>query len=82
MYDDFGVKAAFIPALLGAHPVRFLCCERNFQRATFINVCVCVDVQIIAVGYIIDCAVGAWLGHDGFQWYFSQDTFCQLMFGK
>jgi len=26
--------------------------------------------QAIAVGCIIDCGMGAWLGHDGFQWYF------------
>ena len=32
----------------------------------------------IAVGCIIDCAVGAWLGHDGFQWPGSGDYFHQL----
>ena len=23
---------------------------------------------VFAVGTIVDCAIGAWLGHDGFQW--------------
>ena len=32
----------------------------------------------IAVACIIDCAVGAWLGHDGFQWPGSGDYFHQL----
>jgi sterol desaturase/sphingolipid hydroxylase (fatty acid hydroxylase superfamily) len=32
----------------------------------------------IAVGCIIDCGVGAWLGHDGFQWPGSGDYFHQL----
>ena len=32
----------------------------------------------IALGCIIDCAVGAWLGHDGFQWPGSGDYFHQL----
>ena len=30
------------------------------------------------LGCIIDCAVGAWLGHDGFQWPGSGDYFHQL----
>ena len=33
---------------------------------------------VIAVGCIIDCAVGAWLGHDGFQWPGSGDYFHQM----
>eukprot|EP00929_Paragymnodinium_shiwhaense_P043920 TRINITY_DN22541_c0_g1_i1.p1 TRINITY_DN22541_c0_g1~~TRINITY_DN22541_c0_g1_i1.p1 ORF type:complete len:345 (-),score=41.20 TRINITY_DN22541_c0_g1_i1:753-1787(-) len=32
----------------------------------------------VAVGCIIDCGVGAWLGHDGFQWPGSGDYFHQL----
>mmetsp|Transcript_15181 Transcript_15181/g.23014 ORF Transcript_15181/g.23014 Transcript_15181/m.23014 type:complete len:348 (+) Transcript_15181:38-1081(+) len=32
----------------------------------------------IALGCIIDCGVGAWLGHDGFQWPGSGDYFHQL----
>ena len=32
----------------------------------------------IFLGCIIDCAVGAWLGHDGFQWPGSGDYFHQL----
>ena len=32
----------------------------------------------ISLGCIIDCAVGAWLGHDGFQWPGSGDFFHQL----
>ena len=32
----------------------------------------------IALGCIVDCAVGAWLGHDGFQWPGSGDYFHQL----
>lgn len=32
----------------------------------------------IPVGCIVDCAVGAWLGHDGFQWPGSGDYFHQL----
>eukprot|EP00051_Salpingoeca_urceolata_P026491 m.477535 g.477535 ORF g.477535 m.477535 type:complete len:389 (-) comp20856_c0_seq1:247-1413(-) len=31
----------------------------------------------IALGCIIDCGVGAWLGHDGFQWPGSGDYFHQ-----
>jgi sterol desaturase/sphingolipid hydroxylase (fatty acid hydroxylase superfamily) len=33
---------------------------------------------VIAVAYILDCAVGAWLGHDGFQWPGSGDYFHHL----
>lgn len=32
----------------------------------------------IFLGCMIDCAVGAWLGHDGFQWPGSGDYFHQL----
>lgn len=32
----------------------------------------------IVLGCIIDCAVGAWLGHDGFQWPGSGDYFHML----
>lgn len=32
----------------------------------------------IVVGCIVDCAVGAWLGHDGFQWPGSGDYFHQV----
>jgi sterol desaturase/sphingolipid hydroxylase (fatty acid hydroxylase superfamily) len=32
----------------------------------------------IVIGCIFDCAVGAWLGHDGFQWPGSGDYFHQL----
>ena len=32
----------------------------------------------IAVACIFDCAIGAWLGHDGFQWPGSGDYFHQL----
>ena len=32
----------------------------------------------IALGCLIDCAVGAWLGHDGFQWPGSGDYFHYL----
>jgi len=32
----------------------------------------------IVVGCLVDCAVGAWLGHDGFQWPGSGDYFHQL----
>ena len=32
----------------------------------------------ITVACIIDCAVGAWLGHDGFQWPGSGDFFHHL----
>ena len=32
----------------------------------------------IVLGCIIDCGVGAWLGHDGFQWPGSGDYFHQL----
>eukprot|EP00658_Telonema_sp_P-2_P000605 TRINITY_DN10226_c0_g1_i5.p1 TRINITY_DN10226_c0_g1~~TRINITY_DN10226_c0_g1_i5.p1 ORF type:complete len:339 (+),score=63.82 TRINITY_DN10226_c0_g1_i5:218-1234(+) len=32
----------------------------------------------IVLGCIFDCAVGAWLGHDGFQWPGSGDYFHQL----
>lgn len=32
----------------------------------------------IFLGCIVDCAVGAWLGHDGFQWPGSGDYFHQL----
>lgn len=32
----------------------------------------------IFLGCIVDCAVGAWLGHDGFQWPGSGDFFHQL----
>ena len=34
--------------------------------------------QAIPLACIIDCAVGAWLGHDGFQWPGSGDYFHQL----
>ena len=27
---------------------------------------------VVALAWIVDCAVGAWLGHDGFQVYMSQ----------
>lgn len=30
---------------------------------------------VIVLGCIVDCAVGAWLGHDGFQWPGSGDYF-------
>merc|ERR1711920_226327 len=30
---------------------------------------------VVALAWIIDCAVGAWLGHDGFQWPGSGDYF-------
>jgi len=33
---------------------------------------------IHSLGVIIDCAMGAWLGHDGFQWPGSGDYFHQL----
>merc|ERR1719379_2791969 len=33
---------------------------------------------IIFLSCIIDCGVGAWLGHDGFQWPGSGDYFHQL----
>jgi len=33
---------------------------------------------LIPLACIIDCAVGAWLGHDGFQWPGSGDYFHQL----
>eukprot|EP01083_Nonionella_stella_P282214 960396_1 len=42
---------------------------------------VCIPIgchPTIAVGCIIDCAVGAWLGHDGFQWPGSGDFFHQI----
>jgi len=32
----------------------------------------------IFLGCVMDCAVGAWLGHDGFQWPGSGDYFHQL----
>ena len=32
----------------------------------------------IFLACVIDCAVGAWLGHDGFQWPGSGDYFHQL----
>eukprot|EP00933_Yihiella_yeosuensis_P071270 TRINITY_DN79473_c0_g1_i1.p1 TRINITY_DN79473_c0_g1~~TRINITY_DN79473_c0_g1_i1.p1 ORF type:complete len:398 (+),score=46.64 TRINITY_DN79473_c0_g1_i1:111-1304(+) len=32
----------------------------------------------VVIGCIFDCAVGAWLGHDGFQWPGSGDYFHQL----
>ena len=32
----------------------------------------------VVLGCIVDCAVGAWLGHDGFQWPGSGDYFHQL----
>jgi len=32
----------------------------------------------IVLGCIVDCAVGAWLGHDGFQWPGSGDFFHQV----
>lgn len=32
----------------------------------------------IVLGCIVDCGVGAWLGHDGFQWPGSGDYFHQL----
>ena len=33
---------------------------------------------ILALTAIIDCAIGAWLGHDGFQWPGSGDYFHML----
>ena len=33
---------------------------------------------VVPLACIIDCAVGAWLGHDGFQWPGSGDYFHQL----
>jgi len=33
---------------------------------------------VVALAWIIDCAVGAWLGHDGFQWPGSGDYFHHL----
>jgi len=33
---------------------------------------------VVALAWIIDCAVGAWLGHDGFQWPGSGDYFHNL----
>lgn len=32
----------------------------------------------VALGCIVDCAVGAWLGHDGFMWPGSGDAFHQV----
>ena len=32
----------------------------------------------IPLGCLLDCAIGAWLGHDGFQWPGSGDYFHQL----
>jgi len=32
----------------------------------------------VFLGCVVDCAVGAWLGHDGFQWPGSGDYFHQL----
>eukprot|EP00300_Choanocystis_sp_HF-7_P013008 c18119_g1_i3.p3 GENE.c18119_g1_i3~~c18119_g1_i3.p3 ORF type:complete len:100 (-),score=20.06 c18119_g1_i3:67-366(-) len=32
----------------------------------------------VALAYLVDCGVGAWLGHDGFQWPGSGDYFHQL----
>eukprot|EP01006_Ploeotia_vitrea_P003359 TRINITY_DN112490_c0_g1_i1.p1 TRINITY_DN112490_c0_g1~~TRINITY_DN112490_c0_g1_i1.p1 ORF type:complete len:353 (-),score=27.71 TRINITY_DN112490_c0_g1_i1:143-1177(-) len=32
----------------------------------------------IVIGCIVDCGVGAWLGHDGFQWPGSGDYFHQI----
>ena len=34
--------------------------------------------MILALTAIIDCAIGAWLGHDGFQWPGSGDYFHML----
>jgi len=33
---------------------------------------------VFALTGIIDCAIGAWLGHDGFQWPGSGDYFHML----
>jgi sterol desaturase/sphingolipid hydroxylase (fatty acid hydroxylase superfamily) len=35
-------------------------------------------MEIVALAWIVDCAVGAWLGHDGFQWPGSGDYFHHL----
>ena len=36
---------------------------------------------VVALAWIVDCAVGAWLGHDGFQVYYSCKKFRYLKLG-
>ena len=61
--------AAFIPCLWGGHPILGLSkAQYNFIILTLFS----------ALTAIIDCAIGAWLGHDGFQWPGSGDYFHML----
>ena len=51
--------------------------NRRYYAAAFICVPFACHPAIF-LGCVIDCAVGAWLGHDGFQWPGSGDYFHQL----
>ena len=46
------------------HPVE----ATLYYSAAFIPVLVGLHPSV-SIACIVDCAVGAWLGHDGFQWY-------------
>lgn len=55
------------------HPVE----STLYYTAAFIP-CLWGGHPILALTAIIDCAIGAWLGHDGFQWPGSGDYFHML----
>ena len=55
------------------HPVE----STAYFSAALIPVCFGAH-PLLFLATIVDCAVGAWLGHDGFQWPGSGDLFHQL----
>ena len=58
--------AALIPVSLGLHPVHAL----GKVFSAFFNIFIQCSLAVI-----VDCAMGAWLGHDGFMWPGSGDYF-------
>ena len=60
--------AALIPVSLGLHPVHAL------GKSLVLNLFL-LNKSNSAIAVIVDCAMGAWLGHDGFMWPGSGDYF-------
>lgn len=52
------------------------------ESTLYYSACLCVVPlgahPAVALGCIVDCAMGAWLGHDGFDWPGNGDYFHQL----
>ena len=79
-------SAAFIPVALGLHPVslQLLLSFRTFRNQyensflSLLSISTDPQYKVHALAVIIDCAMGAWLGHDGFQWPGSGDYFHML----